>query len=308
LGHQRVLVRPKNPEDISEQDMEIQNSNGSFVEKIFARYPLLGSYMISSKNLEILDQSVKNIIESVLKEPKLKLSLLAEMKIMLLIVNYAKDWNNEETGEFWKYILSRLGYRDKSGKILLILQSSVERSMKMNSRLFIEDETGRGFKSTVVVHALATKKSWMYLFDFLFDFYKENLNWKYMSGDPLLTEMVRSLQQKLKGIQEDDSLSISSTVYSFQEGIRKLILMRPVFTVDLFDRLLSKIDSLINSEEKPVKTYEEQLCEEFGAVWREGIRRGCRRGYRGHRLCLCKEDDLYVRRGIRQDSGRRKPV
>lgn len=76
--------------------------------------------------------------------------------------------------------------------------------------------------------------------------------------------MIRALQKKLAGDTDEDSeLNISSHVYSFQEGIRKLILFRPIFTRQLFEKLIGKIDALINAEEMPVKTYEEQLCEEW---------------------------------------------
>src|SRR5699024_2412552 len=45
--------------------------------------------------------------------------------------------------------------------------------------------------------------------------------------------------------------------------VRKLILFRPVYARSLFEKLIGKIDAMINSEEAPVKTYEEQLCEEW---------------------------------------------
>ncbi len=136
--------------------------------------------------------------------------------------------------------------------------------MKQNHRLFIEDENGRAFKSTTVVHALTTRKSWMALFDFLFDFYKNNLNWKFIPEDPLFTVMVESLRKKLDAANtEDAELEISSRVYSFQEGIRKLVIFRPMFTRDLFEKMVGRIDALVNSETLPVKTYEDQLCEEW---------------------------------------------
>ena len=185
------------------------------------------------------------------------------MQVTLALINNAKNWKNEENPNFWNYITLQFGYRDASGAVLRLLQSSLENSLKRNDRLFLEDANGRAFKSTAVVHALSTKKSWMELFDFLFDFYKNNLDWKLIPGDPLLELMIRALQKKLAGDTDEDSeLNISSHVYSFQEGIRKLILFRPIFTRQLFEKLIGKIDALINAEEMPVKTYEEQLCEE----------------------------------------------
>ena len=177
------------------------------------------------------------------------------MQITLTLINHAKNWKNEENPNFWNYITLQLGYRDASGAVVRILQSSLENAMKKSGRLFIEDANGRAFKSTAVIHALSTRKSWMALFDFLFDFYKNNLDWKVIPGDPLFELMVSALQKKLEGENEEDAeLTISSCVYSFQEGIRKLILFRPVFTRNLFEKLLGKIDALINTEEMPVKT------------------------------------------------------
>ena len=182
----------------------------------------------------------------------------------LALINNAKNWKNEENSNFWNYITLQFGYRDASGSVVRLLQSSLENAMKRNQRLFLEDANGRAFKTTVVIHALSTKKSWMALFDFLFDFYKSNLNRRVIPNDPLISVVVHALQQKLSGGNEEDvELTISSKAYSFQEGIRKLILYRPVYTRNLFERLIGKIDSLVNSETKKVNTYEELLCEEW---------------------------------------------
>lgn len=145
-----------------------------------------------------------------------------------------------------------------------ILQTAMMDALKKKNRLFIEDSNGRAFKSTVVIHAFSTKKSWMALFDFLFDFYKNNLGRKLVKDDPLLDIMIRELQHKLSGDgAEDMDLAISSQVYSFQEGIRKLILLRPVYTRGLFEKLLYRIDDMMNSVSKSVETYEDQLCVEW---------------------------------------------
>lgn len=264
LGFERTTKRPEIFRDDLERDMQVRQSNGKFEDKVFANYPLIGSKILKPETLDKLNEITKKYINLVLREPMAKLTLRAEMQITLALINNAKSWKNEENSNFWNYITLQLGYRDASGAVVRLLQSSLEDSMKKNNRLFMEDSHGRAFKATAVIHALTTRKSWMALFDFLFDFYKNNLNWKVIPGDPLITVMVRSLQQKLVGDStEDTELTISSCVYSFQEGIRKLVLFRPVFTRSLFEKLIIKIDAMVNSENKPVKTYEEQLCEEW---------------------------------------------
>ena len=264
LGFERITDCPKGKVDTLEKDMEIWHSDGTFEEKVFAMYPLIGSRILKPETVDKLNKNARKYIDLVLREPWTKLSLRAEMQITLALINNAKNWKNEENSNFWNYISLQFGYRDASGSVVRLLQSSLENAMKRNHRLFLEDANGRAFKSTVVIHALSTRKSWMALFDFLFDFYKSNLNWRVIPNDPLISVMVHALQQKLSGGNEEDvELTISSKAYSFQEGIRKLILYRPVYTRKLFDRLIGKIDSLVNSEAKQVKTYEEQLCEEW---------------------------------------------
>lgn len=264
LGFERTTERPEVVQDVMEQDMQVCQCDGKFEDKVFAFYPLLGSKILKPETLDKLNENTRKYIDTVLRDSYAKLSLRAEMQITLALINNAKNWKNEENSNFWNYISLQFGYRDTNGAVVRLLQNSLENAMKKNGRLFIEDSNGRAFKSTAVIHALSTSKSWMTLFDFLFDFYKNNLNWKLISGDPLLTVMIRSLQQKLIGDNaEDAELTISSRVYSFQEGIRKLVLLRPEFSRDLFEKLIRKIDALVNSEDIPVKSYEEQLCEEW---------------------------------------------
>ncbi len=264
LGFERTTERPDVVVDILEKDMEVRQSDGTFEDKVFAMYPLIGSRILKPETVDKLNKNARKCIDLVLREPRTKLSLHAEMQITLALIGNAKNWNNETNGNFWNYISLQFGYRDASGSVVRILQSSLENAMKSNRRLFLEDANGRAFKSTVVIHALCTKKSWMALFDFLFDFYKSNLNWRVIPNDPLIPIMAHALQQKLSGSNEEDvELTISSKAYSFQEGIRKLILYRPVYTRNLFERLIGKIDSLVNSETKQANTYEELLCEEW---------------------------------------------
>ena len=262
LGYERTRERPGSA-DAMEADMQVRPSSGGFEDRLFAQYPLIGSYVFKPENLEKLNANARKYIDASLRDPQMKLSVQAEMQLTLALINCAKEWKSEENANFWSYITLQFGYRDSSGKVVRILQNALESAMRRNRRLFVEDIIGRAFKTTVVIHALTTRKSWMALFDFLFDFYKNNLNWRFIPGDPLIGVMVRSLKNKLGGDGEDVEISVSSHVYSFQEGIRKLVLLRPAYAQVLFEKLLGRIDALIRSEATEAKTYEEQLCEDW---------------------------------------------
>ena len=264
LGFERIYERPRLALDVMEQDMQARQCDGRFEEKLFARFPLLGGAILSQDTLDKLNDSARKSIDRVLTSPSYRLSSVEEMRITVAMLNHAKGWNSEENSEFWKYISLQMGYRDRNNAVERIIRTSMEHAIKENGRLFVEDDQGRHFRSTALIHSLSPRKSMMALFDLLFEFYKTNLNWKAIPGDPLLGHMVRALQQKLTGEAEADAeLTISSRAYSIQEGIRKLVLLRPAYARSMFERLIVKIDALVNNANSQAKTYEELLCEEW---------------------------------------------
>jgi len=264
LGFERIYERPRLALDVMEQDMQVRQCDGRFEEKLFARFPLLGSAILSQDTLDKLNDSARKSIDRVLTSPSYRLSSVEEMRITVAMLNHAKGWNSEENSEFWKYISLQMGYRDRNSAVERIIRTSMEHAIKENGRLFVEDDQGRHFRNTALIHSLSPRKSMLALLDLLFEFYKTNLNWKAIPGDPLLGHMVRALQQKMTGEADTDAeLTISSRAYSIQEGIRKLVLLRPAYARSLFERLIVKIDALVNNADSQARTYEELLCEEW---------------------------------------------
>lgn len=264
LGLTRVMGRPAVMNTDSESDMKVRQSDGNKEEQLFAKYPLIGSCLLSRESIDFLMEKTKDYLDKALKNPSIQLSPRVEMRMSIALIYCAREWDIDKFSSFWSYIALCFGYRenDENGPAIQLLKSSLEHAMKQNNRLFVEDSGGRSFKTTVMIHALTPRKSWWALFEFLFDFYKNNLDWQWDSEDPLPAVMVRSLRQKFLGSEEAE-FSISSRAYAFLEGIRKLVVLRPAYTLSLFERLLAKIDLLVKGEIKSSKTYEEQLCEEW---------------------------------------------
>ena len=271
LGFKRTMLRPFVHRTNDEADMEIYQpvEDAKLPEKIFANNPLIGNYVFSEKNLRAINSNAKKYVDQMVSDPgvfKSPNALKAEMQVTLAVINYAKNWASEEESSFWNYMSGQFGYRESSSEVRDVLCRCVEDSMKHQKRLFLSDANGNLYKGTIVVHAMTTKKTWMYLFDFLFDFYKNNLNWTYMENDPSIGQMVRALYRKLDDSildSKDESISISSEVYRFQEGIRKLVLYRPKYAEKLFGRLIKRLDEIIKQEAGPANTYEEVLAEEW---------------------------------------------
>lgn len=281
-----------------EKDMQIYDTGADDIEKLYAGSPLLGSVILSKKSLDILNKNSKKYIGQLLNNSSVKLDLKEEMQIALAVINYAKGWDAEDESGFWRYITAQFGYRDESGQLRNLLCNCVKDALIRNHRWFVTNVSGNQFKSSIVVHAFSTKKSWLYFCDFLFDFYKTNLDWEYIENDPMIARMVLALRNKMCDTDDtsDEDIEISSKRYYFREGIIKLILHRPKYSTQLVSSLIKRIDGLINHTAPAAACYEEQLCDEWMTNKLQGI------------SSTRRKDPFGERRTIAIDYTRIKPI
>lgn len=255
-----------------EDDMRNYGESDSWINTLYAENPLIGNKRLSDNTKEKLYKITKKYVDQILREPLVKVPITAKMQITLMVITFAKEWDSTDESGFWRYITTQFGYRDDTGRLRGILCDYVLESMQKNHRWFVSTTSGYQYKSTIVSHALSTKRSWMRLYDFLFDFYKNNMDWTYVEDDPIVGRMVDALKNKLVTGDEtnEDNLEISNTVYTFQEGIRKLVIYRTRYAVQLISRMLHRIDDVVNHLENPPKLYVDELCD----IWMEERIRG----------------------------------
>ncbi len=248
-----------------ERDMRVYANEGNYIEKLYAETPLLGSRIISQKNIEIINQNSRKLLVKILNNPGSKPSLSAEMQIALAVINYAKGWDTEDESGFWRYITAQFGYRDDSGQLRSLLCKCVKDALVKNNRWFVTNSGGNMYKSSIMVHAFSTKRSWLHFCDFLFDFYKTNLEWEYVENDPMFARMIYALRNKFNISEDvqDEDIQISTKIYYFREGIVKLVLQRPQYATHLVESIVRRLDALINHTANQAVSYEEKLCDEW---------------------------------------------
>lgn len=252
--------------ETTEDDMQKYNiASEDWLDRLYAENPLIGNEIISEKEKEELFYITKGYIDERLRNPSTKFNLKIKMEITLAIITYAKKWDTGDESGFWRYITSQFGYRDDTGQLRGILCDCVLEAMQKNRRWFLTSATRSQYKSTIVVHALTTERSWMHFYEFLFDFYKTNMEWTYIKDDPSILRMVSALRGKLiaEDEAENENLEISSNVYSFREGIRKLIIYRTRYAVQIISRMLERIHGIISHTEKPAELYVDLLCNHW---------------------------------------------
>ncbi len=88
---------------------------------------------------------------------------------------------------------------------------------------------------------------------------------RYVENDEIINRMIAFLGKKFNNDkdEEDENIKIGSNVYSFGEGLVKLIRYRPVYASKVADTLLKHIDARYNHRNPKPVCYEEELCDEW---------------------------------------------
>ena len=59
LGFERTTERPDVAVDVLEKDMEVRQSDGTFEDKVFAMYPLIGSRILKPETVDKLNENAR---------------------------------------------------------------------------------------------------------------------------------------------------------------------------------------------------------------------------------------------------------
>ena len=274
LGYERTLTPGVFSNDIiggdenfnfDELDMEVYESEGSFLQKVFAANPLLGNYIFSESNLQILHNKAKKAIDEMVSNRGKQLSTEQKLSVALSVINYAKQWDTGR-GAFTNYITKQYAYRSED-KVYPRIMAATYEALRDSGRWTFSINGSNQYKSTVMIHAMGSTRSWMHLCDFLSDFYQNNLGCHYVENDPYILNMVMYMRglfyNSELGIDDetDIEISVGSKPYRFQEGIRKLVVYRPNYATKVFDRMLKRIHGYMNSDVTPSKKYEDTLVD-----------------------------------------------
>jgi len=269
--HENLISVEGNDTDIEPFMRSYKREAGDTLSRaIFKSYPLLGDYIVGAESYEALFNNAKKAIDQIIKSKENKVpvpeySLKIHEQITLAVIQIAKEWNNFEEGKFSKYVAMQFGYRDDNGKVWNIITNSLYKAFTMNSRLFIRRERGdREFFETVMVHSFGPARAWFPLLDLLFAFYKDNLEWNYIPGDPLFGRVVDVLKRRFNnaGVSDEEFL-IASKSYLLRVGIKRLVQEAPFYCAKLFENIVSRIDQLVNNSASDSRRYSMDLVDKW---------------------------------------------
>ncbi|MBQ6986636.1 MAG: DUF3801 domain-containing protein, partial [Oscillibacter sp.] len=153
------------------------------------KYPLAGQYIPTPEEEALLYQRAQRAVEKILNDQPINNGDAAVLVVET--ANRLKSWDNvsEKKDSFWRYIFRQYGFQaERFGKAQESLlyekfRLSIDRALDREhyNRFAVSD--GHRYYATLLLHALAPKRSIENFFDILFSFYAENLDFQYVSGD-----------------------------------------------------------------------------------------------------------------------------
>ncbi|MDR2780691.1 MAG: hypothetical protein LBB28_06155, partial [Synergistaceae bacterium] len=140
--------------------------------------------------------------------------------------------------------------------------NAVYETMKSHNRFFsIEPKTGkREYYAAIMAHSLAPRESMFSFFDFLSDFYANNLRGAIVKGDPALAAMPDEMQRLFEDCPEDPGAAVLKGRYSgLLTGLAVLLRKRPIFFRNFAGDILEKLDRLYSGGRIENRTYLDEL-------------------------------------------------
>ena len=185
-----------------------------------------------------------------------------KMLLSVTLINIAKRWTSDDEELFWNFMGRQLGFDKEARETLCATMcNAVFETMKSHHRFFSQDRhtNKREYYATIMAHALATRDSMYSLFDFLFDFYRENLRCRVIKGDSAIGVMASELRRRFDENDEPRNVLLKGKHSGIRAGLAAIIVKRPNFFGKFAEEILTKIDRLVTGSRLENATYLDEL-------------------------------------------------
>ena len=231
----------------------------ALADEVFRRYPLAGEYVLTDGEALMLYQSASQTVQKVLRGDS-RVTSRENAVLVLETIELLKGWSNDlaqegdESVSFWDYIFLQYGFQagrsdSARNKLYEHFCKAVRDTMGHYKRFFAPAAKTQRYYTTLLLHALAPQRSIEGLFNILFDFYVNNLDFQYVPEDTSYKQFTKGMRARWNsGVVVQDDLQLrSDAVFS---GLQTLFNERPGYMAVLCDGLVEKMDALLRGEEK----------------------------------------------------------
>lgn len=230
----------------------------ALADGVFRKYPLAGEYVLTDDEANLLYQSASRTVQKVLRGDT-RITMRENVVLVLETIELLKYWSSDLSEEregsvsFWDYIFLQYGFqagRSDTARDRLYRHfcGAIRNTLGHYKRFFSPAEKTQQYYTTLLLHALAPQRSIEGLFNILFDFYVENLDFQYVPEDTSYKQFTKGMRARWNsGVVVQDDLQLrSDAVFS---GLQTLFSERPGYMAVLCDGLVEKMDALLRGEE-----------------------------------------------------------
>ena len=254
VGYVEPDMRPRNVEIPSDPKDAFTLADG-----IFKKYPLAGEYVLTNQEAEMLYQSASHSVQKILRKSS-DITMQEKVVLVLETIELLKNCSDDPTGEgdendsFWNNIFLQYGVQSEHSKaawnrLYSNFRAAIEYTLECRYKRFFAPTGTKRYYTTLFLHALAPQRSIEGLFNILFNFYVENLDFQYVPEDTsykLFTKGMRARWNSSVTIQDHLQLR-SDMVFS---GLKTLFNERPGYMAVLCDSIVEKMDALLRGEDQ----------------------------------------------------------
>lgn len=236
-------------------------------DSILRRYPLIGQYVWKPEEYDMVFSKAMECVRKMSRQGNV-LNKSEELIVTVATVALLRDWSNElsdETGanSFWNYIYLQYGFNPENSQTVKeqlygYFRNAIKNTLTSYHRFLAPSNTMRYYTS-LLLHAIAPVASIESLFEILFGFYTENLDFQYVSEDTSYKILVKGMQARWTA----DSATIQLKSSAVMSGLKTLFLERPGYMAVLCDELVRKIDLLLRGEHFVAEDRWDQLLLEW---------------------------------------------
>lgn len=184
-------------------------------------------------------------------------------KLIVLIVNIAKSWNDESEGRFWTKLFGEI-FEDSSISPTRFY-NDFENCLKFYGKtLFRSKENKRMFKEVFLLHAFAPESSGESFIRLLWNWYSDVdvLNFDYQRNDAIYTKLACFLSNKFGGEADlDDDVNFEGKTYSIKSSFKYLYTQDTKLGIVLLDKVFSDIDDIyFNNRQYQNESFYAERC------------------------------------------------
>lgn len=187
--------------------------------------------------------------------------LVFETVQLLQAWNLPENNQEEEKDSFWTYICEQYGIKCNEGfgnsKAYHLFKRAIQSAMRRHNRFFYD--CGKKYYTTLLTHAMAPKGSYFSLFELIFSFYSENLQYQFFPDDIAYLSFAKAMKQKFDGGCEEE---LHIRYAPLTSSIKVLYQNRPQYMRYFTEDIARRMDELfVGKCEK--NDYLGQLLEEW---------------------------------------------